>query len=357
MSNQSELLKLRAELKRKLADGTYDPLPERLVKRVRRIFPRPLQGDVAAFFFLVFANTSISYLLNLYDSVANFREWLFPAFSAFFLFWFAIFTCLRFQRHLYLVLSDYVIDAMTQSKDIQNLDSWLKRFNNGAITALFTMSFLAAIMPYQYPVQVAAHGAMGVTTVISLCSGFVLLCLMEYQLITIMALIMLLSRYYMDLYEIDPNMSPATLNLSRVIRDYVYLLSAHTTTGVFYLAYMKVPVFPTAFLYIVPTLCIFIFRQATLTRIVTRARDVVLDRLRNEIEALDIEHHFDSSALCNQFKAMADYYESVRNASTGVFDTRTVFLIINSILLPSTAFSITHFDSITASISKWLYLP
>jgi hypothetical protein len=348
MSDQTNLLALRAELKHKLADGTYDPLAERLVKRVRRFFPSSLQGDVAPFLFLVFVNTSISYLLNLSDSVANFREWLFPAFSAFVLFWFAIFTCLRFQRHLYRVLSGYVIDAMTQPKDIKNLGGWIKRFNNGAITLSFTLIFLAAIMPYQYPLQVAAHGAMGVTTIISLCSGYFLLCLMEYQLVTIMALIVLLSRYYMDLYEVDPNMSPAILNLSRVIRDYVYLLSACTTIGMFYLAYMKVPVFPTALLYIVPTLCIFIFRQITLTRIVTRARDVVLERLRNEIEALDIEHQFDNPALCSQFKAMADYYDSVKNANTGVFDMRVFFLIINSLLLPFTAFLISHFDQFKA---------
>lgn len=225
MSETADLLTLRSELKRKLADGTYDPLAERVVKRVRRIFPRLLHGDIAPFVFLVFVNTSISYLLNLYDSVANFREWLFPAFSAFVLFWFAIFTCLRFQRHLYRVLSGYVIDAMTQPQDIQDLSRWLKRFSNSAVTLFFTFLFLAAIMPYQYPLQVAAHGAMGITTTISLSSGFVLLCLMEYQLITIMALIALLSRYCMELYEVDPNMSPATRNLSRVIRDYVYLLT------------------------------------------------------------------------------------------------------------------------------------
>ncbi len=348
MSDQSELLALRAELKRKLADGTYDPLTERVVKWVQRIFPRLPKGDVAPFFILVFANTSISYLLNLSDSVAAFREWLFPAFSSFVLFWFALFVCLRFQRHLYLVLSKYMIDAMTQPKDIQHLSLWLKRFNNGAVTLVFTLLLLAAIAPYQYPLQVSVHGAMAFRTTISLFSGFFLLCLMEYQVLTIMALILILSRYRIDLYEIDPNMSPSILHFSRSIRDYVYILSAHTTIGMFFLAYMKTPVFPSAFLYIVPTLCIFIFRQVTLTRIVIRARDVVLERLRNEIEALDFENHFDDPALCNQFKAMADYYESVKNANTGIFDVRLGLLMVNSILLPSTAFIITHFDQIKA---------
>lgn len=109
---------------------------------------------------------------------------------------------------------------------------------------------------------------------------------------------------------------------------------------------MKTPVFPSALLYIVPTLCIFIFRQVTLTRIVTRARDMSLARLRNEIEALDIERHFDNPALCSQFKAMADYYDSVKNVNASMFDMRTGLLIVNSILLPFTAFLISHFDQV-----------
>lgn len=352
MSYDFESPALRAELKLKLADGTFDPLAERVVKWLRRIFPRLPRGDFAPLSILIIVNTSVSYLLNLSDGIAAFREWLFPAPVSFALFWFAVYLCLRFQRHLYLVLSKYVIDAMTRREDLQDLGMWLKRLSSPAVTMVFTLLFLALIMPYQYPLQVAAHGAMGTRTTISLLSGYFLLCLMEYHLVTFMAFPLILSRYHIDLYEVDPNMSPSILHLSRVIRDYVYMLSAHTAIGMFFMVYVGIPAFPTAFLYIIPLICIFVFRQSALTRIVSRAQEAVLDRLRNEIEALNIECHFDDPSLCSQFKAMAEYYDNVRNANAGVFDSRTVFLIINSIMLPSTAFIITHFDQIR-DFFKW----
>jgi hypothetical protein len=204
-------------------------------------------------------------------------------------------------------------------------------------------------MPYHYPLQIFIHGAMGVRTTISLFSGYFLMCMAEYLLITLMLLPLLLSRYHIDLYEVDPKMSPSIRFLSTVSRDSAYILSVYSVLGIFFMVYARIPLFPSLWLYIVPISGVFIFRQIALTRIVSRARESVLGRLRTEIESLDIEQHFDNPALCSQFKAMADYYESVKTANAGVFDMRMGLLMVNSILLPSTAFVITHFDQIKAS--------
>ena len=53
------------------------------------------------------------------------------------------------------------------------------------------------------------------------------------------------------------------------------------------------------------------------------ARTLVLEPLRNGIESLDIEHHLDDAVLSSQFKAMAEYYDNIKHAHTGVFDVRT----------------------------------
>jgi hypothetical protein len=348
MSKQTDLLTLRAELKRKLADGTYDPLAERISKWLHRILPRLPKGDLSAFLILTTVHVLAAYLLDFSDGVQVFREWVLLAFLTIFFFWVGIFLLTRLHLMLYRILSEYVINSMTQPKDILDLGRWLGRFNSTTWTLFFSCVYLAIIMPYHYPLQISIHGVMGARTTLSLFSGYFLMCVDEYLLITLMLLPLILSRYHIDLYEVDPKMSPSIRYLSTVSRDSAYIFSIYAALGIFFMVYAQIPLFPSSLLYIVPLLCIFIFRQVALTRIVTRARDVALERLRNEIEALDIEQRFDNPALCSQFKAMADYYDSVRNANTGVFDMRAGLLIINSVLLPSTAFIISHFDQIKA---------
>lgn len=348
MPDQADLLALRAELKHNIANGKYDPLAERISKRLNRIFPRLPRGDVSSFLVLTFAHVLAAYLLDFSDGYEVFRAWILLAFLAIFFFWFGIFLFTRLHLMLYRILSDYVVDSMTQPQDILDLGRWLGRFNSTWWTLFFSCVFLAVIMPYQYPLQISIHGAMGARTTIALFSGYFLMCVAEYLLITLMLLPLILSRYHIDLYEVDPKMSPSIRFLSTVSRDSAYILSVYSVLGIFFMVYTQIPIFPSLGLYIVPISGVFIFRQVALTRIVTRAREFVLGRLRNEIEALDIERHFDNPALCGQFKAMADYYESVKTANTGVFDVRMGLLMVNSILLPSTAFIITHFDQIKA---------
>jgi hypothetical protein len=346
MPEHADLLALRAELKRKLADGTYDPLAIRISKRLHRIFPRLPEGDVAPFLILTTVHVLAAYLLDYSDGVEIFRAWVLLAFLTIFFFWFGIFLIARLHLMLYRILSEYVINSMTQPLDILNLGLWLGRFNGTAWTLFFSCVIMAIIMPYHYPLQISIHGAMGVTTTIALFSGYFLMCMGEYLLITLMLFPLILSRYHVDLYEVDPKMSPSIRYLSTVSRDSAYILSAYGVLDVFFMIYARMPLFPTAWLFIIPLSGVFIFRQIALTRIVVRARDVVLERLRNEIKALDFENHFDDPACCSQFKAMADYYESVKNANTGVFDVRLGLLMVNSLLLPFTAFIITHFDQI-----------
>lgn len=348
MSKRANLHILRAELKRKLADGTYDPLAERISKWLHRFFPRLPKGDLSAFVIVTIVHVLAAYLLDALDGVEVFRAWIVLAFLTIFFFWFGIFLVTRLHLMLYRILSEYVVDSMTQPQDILDLGRWLGRFSSTAWTLFFSFVFLAIIMPYHYPLQLSIHGAMGARTTLSLFSGYFLMCVAEYLLITLMLLPLILSRYHVDLYEVDPKMSPSIRYLSTVSRDSAYILSVYSALAIFFLMYAQIPLFPSSLLTIAPLSGIFIFRQIALTRIVMRARDVVLERLRNEIKALDFENHFDDPALCSQFKAMADYYESVKNANTGIFDVRLGLLMVNSILLPSTAFIITHFDQIKA---------
>jgi hypothetical protein len=100
---------------------------------------------------------------------------------------------------------------------------------------------------------------------------------------------------------------------------------------------------------------IFILRQVALGRIVARSRDVVLARLCADMEKLNVERHFEDLARYNQFKAMADYYDRVKNADSGVFDLKTGLMLINSLILPLTAFTLTQFDRIVAFINKFIH--
>jgi hypothetical protein len=352
MPKTADLLTLRAELKRKLADGTYDPLATRISKWLHRIFPRLPKGDAAPFLILITVHVLTSYILDYSDGVEVFRAWIALAFLTIFFFWFGIFLVSHLHLNLYRILSDYVIDSITQPQDVLDLGRWLGKFSSTAWTLFFSCVILAIIMPYQYPLQVSIHGAMGLRTTIALFSGYFLMCMDEYFLFTLMLLPLILSRYHIDLYEVDPKMSPSLRYLSTVSRDSAYVLSVYSALAVFFLMYARIPLFPSALLTIIPLSGVFILRQIALTRIVIRARDVVLERLRTEIEALDIEQRFDNPALCSQFKAMADYYDSVKNANTGVFDMRAFFLVVNSVMLPSTAFIITHFDQVVAFVEK-----
>ena len=348
MSVQTNLSTLRAELKQRLANGEYDPLAERFSKWLHRTIPRLPKNTLSAYLVLSSIHLVAVYLLNYSDGVEVFKEWLLLAFLTIFFFWFSIFLVTRLHLMLYRILFDYVIDSMSQPKDILDLDRWLRRFNSTAWTLFFSLVFLAVIMPYHYPMQILIHGMMGFSTTLSLFSGYFLMCTAEYLLITLMLFPLILSRYHIDLYEVDPKMSPSIRYLSTVIRDSAYILSVYAALGTFFMVYARIPLLPSSLLYMLPLAGIFIFRQSSLSRIVSRARDVVLERLRAEMVSLDIENHFDDPARWNQFKAMAEYYDHVKSANAGVFDMRVGLLMINTILLPGTAFIITHFDQIRA---------
>jgi hypothetical protein len=198
--------------------------------------------------------------------------------------------------------------------------------------------------PYLLSNLSATHGPLGIGALAAQVSGLLATSTVMYHLLVLMSFPLVLSRYQIDLYELDPGASPVIRQLSTVIRNSAYQLSLYATLFTFYMFYMQVRVFPLALLYLLPLLGIFLFRQIALSRIVSRARSVVLDRLRQKIEALEIERHFDDPVIYNQARAMMDYYDRVKNANSGVFDLRTGLLLINSLLLPATAFMLTNYD-------------
>ena len=354
MADQSNLFFLRAELKRKLADGTYMPLSERLVQFPRRI-PRLPKSNLAAFLFWCIGHFLLVSLLYLFDGVDVWREWALISVLTSILFWWGVFLYASLYRQLYRVLSDYVIDSLPQPEDIQHLSRWLAEFSSVKWHLLVMASLLFYLFDYQLPFISAIHGSFEIGATIAAVSAYLPSTIVQHHLVFLMLFPLILSRYHIDLYELDPAASPSISHLSTIIRNSAYSLSVYATLFTLFMFYlMKMPVFPTAFLYLIPLLGIFIFRQIGLSLIVGRARWVVLERLSAGMEQLDVEHHFDNPVIHNQYKAMLDYYNRVKNAESGVFDVRTAMLLFSSFLLPLIAFVLFQFDRLVAFIGRFI---
>jgi hypothetical protein len=200
------------------------------------------------------------------------------------------------------------------------------------------------------------YGNFGIAGTLVIASMNWILGLILHHVVFLMLFPLILSRYYIDLYELDPGSSPSIRDLSLVIRNSSYQISIYYTLFILsqiYVVRVSTPLLSTIFL--LPIIGIFVFRQIALTRIVARSRNMVLDRLRQRIEALDIEQHIENPSVYQQFKALTDYYNQIKNADTGVFDLRTGLLLFNSLLLPTTAFILTQFDRIVTFFNKFVH--
>lgn len=356
MSGQNELSILRAELKRKLANGTYDPLAERMVQLPSRLFPRLIKSELASLLTLSLGHFLFSSLVYLFDDVAILRDWILIILVASFLFWGGVFLYANLYHQLYRVLSDYVIDALRQPADIRHLERWLAEISSVKWAALFMFVLLFYLFDYQLPFISAIHGSFTISATIVSASGYLPNTIIMDQLIFLMLFPLILSRYQIDLYELDPGASPSISHLSTVIRNSSYSLSVYATFFTLFMSYLlKMPVFPTAFLYLIPLLGIFISRQIGLSLIIGRARWTTLERLSADMERLDVEQHFDNPAIQTQYKAMLDYYHRVKNVESGVFDARTGLLLFNSLLLPLIAFVLFQFDKLVAFFERYIH--
>jgi hypothetical protein len=356
MTDQPELSILRAELKRKLVDGTYLPLSERVVRLPYRIFPRFPKGNFAAFLFWSTLHFLLADLLYLLDGVEAFRDWILISFIASILFWWGVFLYASLYRQLYNVLSEHVVDALSQPEDILNLSRWLAGSSDIKWALVFLAGFMFFLFGYQFPYISSIHGSAGIGIILSTISAYLPSTIVEHQLITLMLFPLILSRCHIDLYELDPGNSPSISHLSQVIRNSTYSLSVYATFFTLFMFYlMKMPVFPTGFFYLLPLLGIFISRQIGLSLIIGRARWTTLEKLRAGMEKLDVSHHFDNPSIHNQYKAMLDYYNRVKNAESGVFDARTGILLVNSFLLPLIAFVLFQFDRLVAFIERFIH--
>lgn len=356
MPDQPDLPALRAGLKRKLADGTYDPMAERIIKWAQRRFPRLPQGDLAPFLILCLGHFALACLLYLFDGVGAFKERIVMAFLYSIILWWGNILYARLYRHLYRVLSGYVVDSLFQPQDLQNLSRWLSIFSNTKLTLLFLVIYIPPITFYLENLFLVTYGRPGFGGLLADISAQTVNGVILHHLLFLMLFPLILSRYQIDLYELDPGASPPIRQLSSVIRDSSYQLSVYATIFTLYIFYiLRIPVFPIAFFYLIPLLGIFIFRQIGLSLIIGRARWITLERLSAKMEKLDVEHHFDNPAIQNQYKAMLDYYNRVKNAEAGIFDARTGMLLFNSFLLPLIAFVLFQFDKIAAFIGRFIH--
>lgn len=356
MPSSTDLSALRADLKRKLTDGTYASLSERLSMIPRRIFPGFIKSNLSAFLFWSLLHFLCSNLLYFLDGIEAWKDWAVITLISSFLFWWGVFLYADLYRQLYKVLSEYVVDAMPQPGDILKLDGWIKRASDFKWVLVFFIFFMVFLFGYQFPFLTAIHDSPGIGSIIVSMSAYIPLSIVQHQLLALMLFPLVLSRYEIDLYELDPGISPSLYHLSLVIRNSSNSLSIYATIFTFYLVYLlKMPFFPTGIFYLLPLLGIFVFRQIGLSLIVGRARWTTLERLRTKMEKLDIEHHFDAPAVYGQYKAMLEYYTRVKNAEAGIFDARTGTLLFNSFILPLIAFLLFQFDRIVDFIGRFIH--
>ena len=354
MSHQPDLSTLRAELKLKLADGTYDPMMERIINLTRRMFRLP-QNDLAPFLVLAAAYFCMVSLLFSLDDGKFLKERILVAIPGAFFVSLGVILYARLFRQFYRVLSGYVIDSMTQPADLKNLNRWLSLFSSPSLTLVLAVASLPLMTSYVAAGLSASYGDFGASGLAGLAVGGFIMIIILHHVWTLMFFPVILSQYHIDLFELDPGSSPSIREISLVIRDSAYSLSVYATTFTLYIFYMMgANIFPLAYFYLSPVLGIFVFRQIGLSLIVGRARWTTLERLSASMEKLNVEQHFDNPAIHNQYKAMLDYYNRVKNAESGVFDSRTGVLLFNSFLLPLIAFVLFQFDKIVAFIDRFI---
>lgn len=356
MSENTELIEKREELKRQLAVGEYQTLVDvildgtgRLIQKLTRN-PEPISfwfsGVVIALVTLLIGFLT-SILLGEFYALRREMILLDILGVGLGLAWIiASKICIDIA---FTTWRDNLLDAVKSGEDLADLQYWLATVCNVKKSLFFSLAFgiLSTIVFVISGVAGVGGGFSGFGSfVITLIVQFQTGIFIYYFLLLLVILPIRLSRYHFKLFAADPGSSEVIACLSDMLTSFVYITAALVVINTLILAFLT----PIDITFLVLgwgiLIALFAINQYAPVKIITKAKRQKLNEIQMKIEKLEAERIIADKETMEAINRLMDYHDRIKATRNSALDFRAGLNFLNSLLLPLAAFILANLENV-----------
>lgn len=250
-----------------------------------------------------------------------------------------------------------LIDALERCEDLADIQLWFESVCD--IKKQLLIGLLIGLPFGIYAVIFVSKvrgGFIGVGPAILDIALSVLVFLGLYYVVLFINLPVRVRRYHFGLFIVDPRRSRTIQQLSRMFFNYVYGTAFVVAAVTFVLRFFAVMT-PTniAILLILgwaPIVFIFIVTQNSLSRIVSRSKWEISDKVQKRIETLYSDQKITEKYVLAEINRLLDFQDRIWASRSSVLDLGSMLAFINSLLLPLITFVIANLDFFLVTLFK-----
>lgn len=377
MTENTDLLKRREELKRRLMDGEYKTLIDVSLDGVSRIIQKitrtaqPISPWLSSALLYLIILLIPNVLVRLGDPSVFARQTaiifpgslLLPLLLGYATIAIMVAGNVYLQR-VFTTFQDSVLDKVESIATLDDFERWLTSVSDRK--SHFLWSIVGGIVLAAYIIFSLEAGNIIVTLGITI--GTVLISIFSvafiYLLVYMVALSARIGRYHLKLYIANPNSSEVIGSIAGLLSNFVYMVAIYaaiitwvmTLLGPIMqagleaasLSWIAISYLFIISLFWISILAMFILNQRSISSIIKRAKWKTLNEIQANVEQLHTSNKLGEKNTMEAINRLMDYYDRILKTHSSAFNTEAIWSLINSLLLPLLALLLGNLDKIIA---------
>ncbi len=168
-----------------------------------------------------------------------------------------------------------------------------------------------------------------------------------YSLLSLLAFVLKLNKWYLVLYSDDPASSPILVELSKELRTYILLLafvSAILLILISLIGALSLTIILSMLIIVwIPILALFILGNQAFSQQITRVKHEKLEKLQSEIMKMSNGKKLDKETIAH-VKSLMDYHDRVSSTRNSFYNSESFVNLIGSLTLPTLAAILSAID-------------
>jgi hypothetical protein len=358
MSEESELIQQREELKRQLTEGGYETLVDVILNGTGRLIQKFFRSPKPPSFWYSAAIISLTALLidfsvsfMLGEFYPQRREIIWLEITAAVIIFLIIIVLKIYIGIIFATLRNHLVETIELVADLADLQRWLSVFCN--VKLHLFVSLISAIGYFLYsPVFLApmtgGFAGFGVSALVAIVSFW--FAVVGYLVLVLLIMINRLSRYQLKLYTVDPSSSEVIGRLSDMLANVVFIWAVGAAIIILILIFSGLLSLANILFNLVVgwfgLIIFFAVYQVALAKIITNAKWKSLNEIQLQIEELKAEENIASKETMETINRLMDYHDRVKATRNSVLDIRAGLNFLNSLLIPLLAFILANLDKV-----------
>jgi hypothetical protein len=377
MTENTDLLQRREELKRRLMDGEYKTLIDVSLDGVSRIIQKvirtaqPISPWVSSGLLYLIMLLIPNVLVRLGDPSVFTRQTaiVFPGF--FFLRILLGYATIAimvagniYLHHVFTTFQDSVLDKVESIATLDDFEHWLTSVCDRKTHFLWSIVGGVVLAAYIIFSLEAANIIVTLSTTIGTVLVSIFSVAFIYLLVYMVALSARIGRYHLKLYIANPNSSEVIGNIAGLLSNFVYMVAIYAAFITWVMTLLG-PIMKAGLeaaslswlaiidlfiisLFWTSILAMFILNQRSISSIIKRAKWKTLNEIQANVEQLHTSNKLGEKDTMEAINRLMDYYDRILKTHSSAFNTEALWSLINSLLLPLLALLLGNLDKIIA---------